>query len=74
VQDTYKPAHPGYFHIPRGVFILAALYKGYRVTRMRGSMDAWISVPGLGEGCRDTFFGVCSGTYPYLQKEDIRYD
>jgi hypothetical protein len=26
------------------------------------------------EGCRDTIFGVCSGTYPYFQKEDIRYD
>jgi hypothetical protein len=45
VQDAYKPEHHNYFHIPRGVFVLAALYKGYRVTRMQGSTDAWISVP-----------------------------
>jgi hypothetical protein len=42
VQDDYKPVHPIYFHIPRGVFILAALYRGYKVTRLRGSSDAWI--------------------------------
>jgi len=42
VQDDYKPVHLGYFHIPRGVFILAALYWGYEVTRMQGSTDAWI--------------------------------
>jgi hypothetical protein len=42
VQDAYKAAHPGYFHIPRGVFILVALHRGYEVTRIRGSADAWI--------------------------------
>jgi hypothetical protein len=42
VQFACKPAHPGYFHIPRGVFILAALQKGYWVRKMKGSSDAWI--------------------------------
>jgi|WetSurMetagenome_2_1015567.scaffolds.fasta_scaffold18861_2 hypothetical protein len=44
VQDAYKPDHPEYFYIPRGVFILAALYRAYKVTRMRRSTDAWIKV------------------------------
>ena len=42
VQFYYKPDHPGYFHIPRGAFILAALYRGIPVTKMHGSTDAWI--------------------------------
>ncbi len=45
VQFFHKPSHPGYFHIGRGVFILAALYFGLDVRKMRGSTDAWISVP-----------------------------
>lgn len=44
VQDDYKPSHPGYFHIPRGVFILASLYRGLTAENMTGSTDAWISV------------------------------
>lgn len=43
VQDAYKPSHPGYFHIPRGVFILAALFRGYKVTKIECSTDAWVS-------------------------------
>jgi hypothetical protein len=42
VQDAYRRSYPGYFHIPRGVFILAALCRGYEVTRMRGGTDAWV--------------------------------
>lgn len=42
VQSHYKPDHPGYFHIARGVFILAALHQGYEAEKMAGSTDAWV--------------------------------
>lgn len=43
IQQEYQPEHSGYFHIPRGTFILAALYEGLSVEKMTGSTDAWIS-------------------------------
>jgi hypothetical protein len=42
VQNAYKQENPGYFHISRGVFILAALLKGIPARKIKGSRDAWI--------------------------------
>lgn len=44
VQRDCRPPDAEYFHIPRGVFILAALYSGFKVRPMDESTDAWISV------------------------------
>ena len=44
VQDAYKAEHSGYFHIDRGVFILAAIHYGLDVEKYKGDPDAWISV------------------------------
>ena len=43
VQRDCRPPEAMYFHIPRGVFILAALHSGLEVRQMDESMDAWIS-------------------------------
>ena len=42
IQFNYRLDVYGHHHIPRGVFILAALYRGYKVTKMEGSSNAWI--------------------------------
>jgi hypothetical protein len=42
VQNAYKQENPGYFHISRGVFILAALHHGIPARKIKGSTDAWI--------------------------------
>lgn len=41
-KDSVRDAHSPRSHIPRGVLVLAALYRGYRVRKMQGIPDAWI--------------------------------
>lgn len=45
VQSEFHPKDGSYFHIPRGVFILAALSRGFKVRKIPESTDAWISNP-----------------------------